>query len=720
MIQLLFIVLALILNFGLSQNHLRATNATKDSSLLAKDLLKGETATGYDSERVFIDENFTKRQEISVVQKSDLSLNHTLLIVCKRRNMDKLKQLLLDIANRSSDRFGKHLTQAETKEMIHDPKSIYHVKEFLKEKNLNIDLGRSHDNVIAVTASVQKWQEIFKNEFHEFELTNELYNTSSRIHRALKYSLPKVLSIHIEYIHFLVDFPSILTSKRTETSISKEEASNISYASASFSLNGYVTPQTLFNTYSLSPNTANNLGSQAFFGSLGQVYNPNDLNAFQKVFGLTQIPIAGSLSATPGTTTNCNTNTKNCIEANLDAQYMTMVSPATPTYYAYYADESGFFDWNAWMNTIVSMSNPPLVISISYVSEEPPAYYFNEFNSLAMILAVQGVTLIAASGDNGANKRTSCSYTPLFPASSQYVTTVGATMGPESSKAEVVCSSSSGSSITSGGGFSNNEPMPTWQSSAINNYFDIVNGTTKQPTSGYSTTGRGYPDVSLLGFHYLVVINHAFNVQDGTSASAPVFAGMVAQVNAARLQSGKSSLGWLNPLLYSTYDQGIGNVFNDVTSGQNNCATSTSTVKCTCSEGFSATDGWDPASGLGSINFPNFFSTFSTLDTTPTAEPTFVSNAVPTTEPTVIPTVEPTITPFASPTIEPAALLTNIPFSVYPTRLPTVKRTVSPTTRVPTNVLTTTSLKPSVVRSTVPTVKPRRPPTRQPTVAKVV
>jgi hypothetical protein len=41
----------------------------------------------------------------------------------------------------------------------------------------------------------------------------------------------------------------------------------------------------------------------------------------------------------------------------------------------------------------------------------------------------------------------------------------------------------------------------------------------------YNASGRGYPDVSLLGHNYIVVLNSSFYKESGTSASAPVFAG---------------------------------------------------------------------------------------------------------------------------------------------------------------------------------------------------
>ena len=77
-------------------------------------------------------------------------------------------------------------------------------------------------------------------------------------------------------------------------------------------------------------------------------------------------------------------------------------------------------------------------------------------------------------------------------------------------------------------------------------------------------------------------------------------------VNAKREEEGKSALGFVNPLLYSLKN-GVG---QDITEGENKASN--------CSEGFKATEGWDPATGLGTPNFATLLkaieqASFSTL-----------------------------------------------------------------------------------------------------------
>jgi tripeptidyl-peptidase-1 len=76
---------------------------------------------------------------------------------------------------------------------------------------------------------------------------------------------------------------------------------------------------------------------------------------------------------------------------------------------------------------------------------------------------------------------------------------------------------------------------------------------------------------------------------------------MVTLANSARLDAGKTPLGFLNPALYSFPSS----VFHDITVGENNCAAAHSDPVC-CKYGFTAAAGWDPLTGLGSPVFPKF------------------------------------------------------------------------------------------------------------------
>jgi tripeptidyl-peptidase-1 len=112
------------------------------------------------------------------------------------------------------------------------------------------------------------------------------------------------------------------------------------------------------------------------------------------------------------------------------------------------------------------------------------------------------------------------------------------------------------------------------------------------PAPGFNSKGRAIPDVSLLGRNYHIVVGGKPLYVSGTSASAPVFAAFVSLVNAARRLKGLSTIGFLNPTLYATgMNASTAALFQDMTSGSNNCCgSSDGTLDC-CVIGFNSTAG---------------------------------------------------------------------------------------------------------------------------------
>jgi tripeptidyl-peptidase-1 len=87
------------------------------------------------------------------------------------------------------------------------------------------------------------------------------------------------------------------------------------------------------------------------------------------------------------------------------------------------------------------------------------------------------------------------------------------------------------------------------------------------------------------------------------SASAPVFAAVVSQLNAARLSQNMPRMGFLNPWLYSIGQPGFTDI---VHGGSTGCAGKISGgIKTPLVSGASwnATEGWDPVTGLGTPFF---------------------------------------------------------------------------------------------------------------------
>jgi len=198
-----------------------------------------------------------------------------------------------------------------------------------------------------------------------------------------------------------------------------------------------------------------------------------------------------------------------------------------------------------------------------------------------------------------------------FPASSPYVTSVGATQfiwkSSTSVAAEVVASILTGAIITTGGGFSSFQPQPAYQASAVQAW--LQKAVNLPPKSAFDTKYRGYPDIAFNGHKYLVYASRSQDGHscpcvslpvDGTSCSSPALAGLLSLVHDELFNAGKTQLGFLNPLLYQIAATNP-MAFHDIVSGNTNC----NRAYC-CEYGYTATAGWDPTSGLGSPNYPQF------------------------------------------------------------------------------------------------------------------
>lgn len=114
-----------------------------------------------------------------------------------------------------------------------------------------------------------------------------------------------------------------------------------------------------------------------------------------------------------------------------------------------------------------------------------------------------------------------------------------------------------------------------------------------------SQTVRGYPDISANGANYVVAVDGSLSLVYGTSASSPVVGSIITLINEQRIAAGKSVVGFINPVLYENPD-----ALNDITSGGNEgCGTA----------GFTAVEGWDPVTGLGTPDYEKLLSVWLAL-----------------------------------------------------------------------------------------------------------
>jgi len=311
---------------------------------------------------------------------------------------------------------------------------------------------------------------------------------------------------------------------------------------------------------------------------LGGGYKTADLTAYFKSLGIpapkvTAVSVDGGANKPGGQADG---------EVLLDIEVVGAIAPdaSLAVYFAPNTDQ-GFID--AITDAVHDTTRKPSIVSISWGGPEDSwtQQSQNAMNAALQDAATVGVTVTVAAGDNGSSDGVTDGNLHVdFPASSPYALACGGTTLAGSNgkiSSEVVWNETANNEGATGGGVSKVFAIPSYQSSA---------GVPAQPQANFA--GRGVPDISGdadPSTGYQVRIDGQNQVIGGTSAVAPLWAALVALMN----EKLGTPVGFLNPKLY-----GLNNsAFHDITSGNND------------DSGlgyYSAKQGWDPCTGLGSPN----------------------------------------------------------------------------------------------------------------------
>ncbi|KAF7302072.1 Peptidase S53 domain-containing protein [Mycena indigotica] len=553
-----------------------------------------------------------------------------------------LEDALYQISDPDHIRYGDHLSRHQVEEYITpSAASLTMVDDWLASFGVNISnaVRSSAKDWVSVIIPVRLVEQMLSTEYYSWEHTS-----ATTLVRATSYSLPTYLHDHIELIQPTTIFalshnlPSIID--RTGRDIVAPPPPALP------SCNGpLITLSCIMQLYDAAwykprATRKNGIGITGF---LEQNANRRDLAAFYR----DQLPAAVN-STFKTVLVNGGKNNQSISaageEANLDTQFGFGVAYPTPgTFWStgghppFSPDTHTPVDTNEpyldvgehwfnlhsndvhlqWLEHVLGSDHIPPTISTSYADDEQtvPFTYASRVCKKFAELGCRGSTLVFASGDFGVgdgvsdpNSQTcwtnngkpktrhaplNCSFflclntprfMPAFPASCPFVTSVGGTTDIP----EVAAS-------FSGGGFSDYFTRPRYQDEAVKGYLKQLPERTYEGL--FNRAGRGIPDVSAQSRKFRIYFQDEPISIGGTSAATPVFAGLVALLNDARLAAGQPSLGFLNPLLYKHRGHG----FTDVTSGNNpGCGTA----------GFNATAGWDPVTGLGTPQFRELLGLF--------------------------------------------------------------------------------------------------------------
>lgn len=474
--------------------------------------------------------------------------------------LNRPKPLTMQATPMSRQEFAKHYSA--------DPSDVANLRAFAKANGLRVANVNPESRTVTLSGSVGQYNKAFGIQLGYF--------SDSKAQNFLGYKgalqLPQELSNGVTAVLGLQSRP--LATPNCSKPVFKNPAGLFQATSkmrgpfAQSAVNTSYNPVQVASAYNF-PQGTTGAGQTVALIELGGGYQASDLQAEAQAQGLADpsnnvswVGVDGAQNV-PGQDPNGADG-----EVELDNEMVASVAPGAKivNYFAPNTDQ-GFID--AINQAANDTTNHPNIISISWGAPEDQwsSTSLQALNTAMQDAAAKGISIFVAAGDNGSSDGDSSGDHVDFPGSSPYVTDCGGTSlqpgGPET----VWNDGAQGGGT--GGGFSSVFPAPSWQAGIPN-------------TNG--NTNRGCPDVAGDAdpeTGYNVVIDGQQAVIGGTSAVAPLWAGLIANVN----QGLGHNVGFINPAIYTP---GFSSAFNDITSGNNG--------------DFSAAPGWDPTTGNGSPN----------------------------------------------------------------------------------------------------------------------
>jgi kumamolisin len=445
-----------------------------------------------------------------------------------------------------------------------DPADITAVDDFASAHGLHTvqkDRGR---RTVVLSGTVAQFNEAFGVDLKEVEHDGGTYRG-----REGQISLPDTLAGRVEAVLGLDDRPVARPHFRRH-----QPPANVLWHAASKTQPASFSPNQVASLYQFPSGTG--AGQTVALIELGGGYRVADLTAYFKSLGIKK-PKVTSVSVDHAKNHPTGDANGPDGEVLLDIEVVGAVAPGAHIV-AYFAPntDAGFLD--AITTALHDTKHKPSVISISWGGPESSwtEQSFTSYDQAFQSAAALGVTVIVASGDNGSSDGVKGAGSHVdFPASSPHVLGAGGThitaVDGKITAEEVWNDGADGGA--GGGGISAVFALPSWQQ-----------GLQATATGGGKTAlaKRGVPDISGDAdpeSGYVVRVDGSDTVIGGTSAVAPLWAGLIAIINA---QNGKP-VGFANPTLYKSFS-----AMNDVTQGNNGA--------------FQAATGWDAATGLGSPN----------------------------------------------------------------------------------------------------------------------
>ena len=461
----------------------------------------------------------------------------------------------LDLANLG----GRHLSRTEfTDKYAASAEAFDQLRSFAEQHGLTVDEPASSldRRTMMLTGTAAQMQQAFGVQLQQVEHDGRHY----RIHQQAV-TMPQECASMVDAVLGLDTRPQAQSHLRKLKDLRPAAAGAQSYL-----------PRQVAEFYSF-PTDVNGSGETIGILELGGGFKTADIQQYFQNQNITP-PQVVAVSVDGGKNAPTNPNGADS-EVMLDIEVAASVAPAAKiaVYFTPNTDQ-GFID--ALTTAVHDTTNHPSVISISWGGPESSwtQQAMTALDDACQSAAALGVSITVACGDSGSTDGVSDGANHVdFPASSPHVLACGGTQITVSGNKltnEVVWNDEAQSGGATGGGVSTVFALPTWQQNA--NVPGATNG----------GSGRGLPDVAgdaAPATGYSIEVDGQTEVVGGTSAVAPLWAGLIALLN----QKLGKPVGFLNPQIYPMLGTAA---FRDITQGTNGT--------------YNAGVGWDACTGLGS------------------------------------------------------------------------------------------------------------------------
>lgn len=481
-------------------------------------------------------------------------------VLVRRRAGDALNERVGRLA--AGDRSAGHITRADfARQFGAEPADLAAVERFANTHGLAVVQEDAARRTVVLAGTVAQFNAAFGVDLQQFEHEGGSYRgRTGPIH------LPDELNGIVEAVLGLDNRPQAIPHFRRRFA-----HGNVQWISAAAPSTSFTPPQ-LASIYDFPNGTGQ--GECIAIIELGGGYRTADLRAYFSGLHIAR-PKVSTVSIDHGKNHPTGDPNGPDGEVMLDIEVAGAIAPAAliAVYFAPNTD-AGFLD--AVTTAIHDTSHKPSVISISWGGPESSwtKQAMTAFDQAFQSAAALGITICVASGDSGSSDGVDDGADHVdFPASSPHCLACGGTSLRTSngSIASEVVWNDGANGGAGGGGVSRFFALPAWQEGLkITNSQGVVS----------RLQGRGVPDVSADAdpqTGYDVRVDGSEGVFGGTSAVAPLWAGLIARINSVK----GTPAGLINPQLYASSTN-----LHDITKGNNG--------------DFSAAPGWDACTGLGS------------------------------------------------------------------------------------------------------------------------